>query len=233
MPAAPDDTTGPEAELRARVEVLETVLDMSRRGLSPGRSGNVSQRFGNGMLITPSGLAYDSLTPADVVSVAHSGAVAEGQRKPSSEWLFHLAAYRQRADMGGIVHTHSLHATVLACAHRPIPAFHYMVAIAGGNDIPLIPYATFGSKKLARLVAKGLRSRDASLMANHGQIAVGPTCATALDLASAVEVLAEQFYKVLTLGKPNPLDDKEMAHILTLFQSYGQNAQNDDVTRSP
>ena len=213
------------AEDRARREVLDTALAMSRRGLSPGRSGNVSRRFRDGMLITPSGQTYASIMPADIVFVADDGSAHPGQKKPSSEWRFHLAAYRARPDMGGIVHTHSTHATVLACAGKPIPAFHYMVAVAGGNDIPLIAYATFGTKELARQVAKGLKERDACLMANHGQIAIGETCARALDLAAEVENLAEQYFKVLCLGDPILLGDEEMQKVLEQFGSYGQQTQ--------
>jgi L-fuculose-phosphate aldolase len=213
------------AEDKARREVLDTALAMSRRGLSPGRSGNVSRRFRDGMLITPSGQTYASIMPADIVFVADDGGVLPGQKKPSSEWRFHLAAYRARPDMGGIVHTHSTHATVLACAGKPIPAFHYMVAVAGGNDIPLIPYATFGTKELARQVAKGLKERDACLMANHGQIAIGETCAKALDLAAEVENLAEQYFNVLCLGDPILLGDEEMEKVLEQFGSYGQQTQ--------
>ena len=177
------------------------------------------------MLITPSGMAYDAILPHDIVFVADDGAVPPGQRKPSSEWLFHLAAYRARADRAAVVHTHSMHATVLACAGKSIPAFHYMVAIAGGKNIPIVPYATFGTETLARHVAKGLKRRDACLMANHGQIAMGDTCAKALDLAAEVEILAEQYFKVLCLGKPILLDDTEMKNVLARFRSYGQNAQ--------
>ena len=213
------------AETLARREVLSTALAMSRRGLSPGRSGNVSCRWADGMLITPSGMPYETIEPADIVFVDANGDVAAGQRKPSSEWRFHLSAYLARPGMGGIVHTHSTHATVLACAHKPIPAFHYMVAVAGGSDIPLIPYATFGTAELARHVARGLAQRNACLMANHGQIAIGETCAKALELASEVETLAEQYWKVLCLGKPVVLDDGEMRQVLQRFAGYGQNAQ--------
>lgn len=213
-----------EAEDRARREVLETALAMSRRGLSPGRSGNVSRRFRDGMLITPSGQTYASIMPADIVFVRDDGDVAPGQKAPSTEWRFHLAAYRARTDMGGVVHTHSPHATALACAGKSIPAFHYMVAVAGGNDVPLVPYATFGTKELARLVAKGLKNRDACLMANHGQIAVGETCGKALELAAEVEILAEQYFRVLCLGDPILLEDAEMERVLAQFQGYGQGA---------
>jgi L-fuculose-phosphate aldolase len=127
--------------------------------------------------------------------------------------------------MGAIVHTHSLHATVLACTHRAIPAFHYMVAVAGGKDIPLVPYATFGTEALAHNVVQGLRERNACLMANHGVIALGETLAAALELAFEVETLAEQYYKVLTLEAPHVLPDDEMARILEKFKSYGQRGQ--------
>ncbi len=213
------------AEAAARRDVLETARSMSRQGLSPGQSGNVSARFADSVLITPSGMAYDAITPADIVRVGPDGVAAAGQRKPSSELHFHLATYRARADIGAIVHTHSLHATVLACARRPIPAFHYMVAVAGGDDIPLVPYATFGTEELAHHVVAGLAHRDACLMANHGQIAVGATCAQALALAAEVEVLAEQYVKVLTLGSPHILARDEMARVLERFASYGQKAQ--------
>jgi L-fuculose-phosphate aldolase len=215
------------AERKARAVVIETALAMSRSGLSPGRSGNVSCRHGEGMLITPSGMAYDTLDVSDVVFVGEDGTTGPGQRKPSSEWRFHLAAYRARADRAAVVHTHSLHATVLACAHRPIPAVHYMVAIAGGSDIPCVPYSTFGTEELAGFVARGLASRDACLMANHGQIAIGRDLAGALELAHEVEVLAEQYVKLLSIGaEPIILDAAEMAEVLERFAGYGQKAQD-------
>lgn len=213
-------------ETAARKAVIATALEMSRSGLSPGRSGNVSQRFGDGMLITPSGMAYETLKPADIVYVAADGTVAEGARKPSSEWRFHLSAYHARPDGHAIVHTHSLHATVIACTGKPIPAFHYMVAIAGGKDIPCVPYSTFGTEELAAFVADGLRERDACLMANHGQIAMAGSLAGALELAGEIEVIAEQYAKLLAIAsKPVVLPDDEMAEVLRRFRGYGQRAQ--------
>ena len=170
-------------------------------------------------------MAYDKIKPADIVFVDDDGMVRAGARKPSSEWRFHLSAYHARTDRDAVVHTHSLHATVLACAHKPIPAFHYMVAIAGGDHVPLIDYAPFGTDELAGFVAEGLREHDACLMANHGQIAIGKNLASALELAHEIEVLSEQYFKVLTLGKPNILDDKQMADVLERFANYGQKAQ--------
>ncbi len=213
------------AERDARVAVIATAREMSRRGLSPGRSGNVSCRWGEGLLITPSGMPYEELETGDVVHVGPDGRVAAGQRKPSSEWQFHRAVYAARPDRAALVHTHSLHAVVLACARKPIPAFHYMVAVAGGIDIPCVPYATFGTEELARHVAGGLVDRDACLMSHHGQVALGQTLAAALELAAEVETLAEQYVKVLALGAPKLLSDAEMREVLARFKGYGQRAQ--------
>lgn len=216
----------PQSEKALRKAVIDTARHMSDSGLSPQRSGNVSARFGGGMLITPTGMAYDDLDPKDIVHVASDGSVMGGQRKPSSEWHFHLSAYAARLDRNALVHTHSMHATVLACAHKSIPAFHYMVAVAGGNDIPCVPYATFGTDALAEHVASGLKSRDACLMANHGQVALGDTLASALELAFEVETLAEQYYKTLLLGAIHLLPDAEMALMVEKFKSYGQHGQS-------
>jgi L-fuculose-phosphate aldolase len=209
-------------EARLRQEIIETARTMAREGLSPGTSGNVSARLGDGMLITPTGMAYEALHPNDIVPVDAEGRPAAGARKPSSEWRFHLAAYAARPEANAVVHAHSLNATALACVHKPIPAFHYMVAVAGGKDIPLAGYATFGTKKLARHVAKALKKRKACLMANHGQIACGESLADALDLAREVEVLAAQYAVALQAGKPKLLSDKEMKKVLKRFASYGQ-----------
>ncbi len=223
----------PEIRTAARKDglrraVVATAQAMSRTGLSPGTSGNVSARVEDGMLITASGLGYETMVPADVVHVRADGSVAAGALAPSSEWRFHLSAYAARADIGAIVHTHSPKATALACAHRPIPAFHYMVAVAGGVDIPLIPYATFGTEALAAHVATGLANRDACLMANHGQIAAGRTLDRALALAREVETLAAQYIDVLALGPPHILTEADMADVLARFATYGQRAGKGD-----
>jgi L-fuculose-phosphate aldolase len=212
---------GEEAWLRQ--EVIDTACAMSAEGLSPGTSGNVSARWRNGMLITPTGMPYAGLIPEDIVFVDESGA-SEGPRKPSSEWRFHLAAYDARKDAGAIVHAHSRYATALACDRKPIPAFHYMVAVAGGSDIPLAGYATFGSTELADEVARALKDRKACLMANHGQIAWGTDLGNALALACEVETLAAQYVAALQIGAPHILSGEDMADVLRKFESYGQQA---------
>jgi L-fuculose-phosphate aldolase len=217
------------SKLEMAAAIIDIALRMSRSGLSPGRSGNVSCGFDGGMLITPTGMAYEDLKPADIVLVGGDGGVGSGQRKPSSEWRFHLAAYHARPDRHAIVHTHSLHATVIACTKRPIPAFHYMVAVAGGSDIPCVPYATFGTDDLAKHVAEGLRHRDACLMASHGQIAIGETLDAALELAHEVETLATQYYKLLALAPasifPDILSEAVMVEMVEKFKTYGQKGQ--------
>ncbi len=212
-------------ELWLRQEVIDTALAMSGEGLSPGTSGNVSARLGGGMLITPTGMTYNDLIPEDIVFIDDKGVPAEDSRKPSSEWRFHLSAYAARSSAKAIVHTHSRFATALACTHKPIPAFHYMVAVAGGNDIPLADYATFGTSDLADSVASALKNRKACLMANHGQIACADSLEAALDLAHEVENLAAQYVAALQIGKPYILDKEEMERVLSRFESYGQQEQ--------
>jgi L-fuculose-phosphate aldolase len=202
--------------------VIDTALAMSREGLSPGCSGNVSARFDGGMLITPTGVPYETLGEDQIVFVGASGERRAGELKPSSEWPMHLAAYQARPKAGAVVHCHSLNATALACAQKPIPAFHYMVAVGGGADIPLAPYATFGTEELAQCVGAALKDRQAALLAHHGQIACGADLGAALALAREVENLAAQYCRFLQIGGGPLLDKAEMRRILKKFGAYGQ-----------
>jgi len=210
------------AEAGLRREIVEIARCMSLEGLSPVRSGNVSARFSDGMLITPTAMAYSVMTADDVVFIDAEGAPQRGGRAPSSEWHFHLAIYGAKAEARAVVHCHSTSATALACARKSIPAFHYMVAVAGGQDIPLAPYATFGTPELAQAVVATLKDRRACLLANHGQIAFGETLEATLDLAREVEALAAQYIAVLQLGAVHILDDEEMGIVLAKFETYGQ-----------
>ncbi len=208
-------------EAWARQRVIDAGLDLARTGLSPQKSGNVSTRCGDLVLITPSGMAYDDLLPDDIVALNLDGSVAAGRLAPSSEWPMHLAIYRARADVGAIVHAHSDFAVTLAVLKRAIPAFHYMVAVAGGKDIRCAPYATFGSEALAAHAVAALEGRKACLLAHHGQIALGETVEAALHLAHEVETLAGQYWRALQLGEPELLDDAEMARVVEKFRTYG------------
>lgn len=214
-------------ERAARQEVIDAAIAL-RKHLSPGRSGNVSRRwegFEGGFHVTPSGMRAEDLRLDDVVLVGADGQVKRGRRVSSSEWRFHLAAYQARADRRAVVHCHSFAATVLACAHKPIPAFHYMVAVGGGPDIPLVPYETFGTEALSDGVRAVVTSRDACLLANHGQLVLGKSLAGALELAHEVENLAAQYLELLKLGEVHLLDAAEMQRVLERFRTYGQNAQ--------
>ena len=210
-------------ELAVRAAIIATAIQMNDRRINSGKSGNVSARTETGFLITPTGLPYQSMRPEDIVAVTLGGA-ATGPRLPSSEWRFHRDIYVGRADAGAIVHAHSPFATTLACLGRGIPAFHYMVAVAGGKDIRCAPYATFGTQELSDGALVALSGRRACLLANHGMIAVDASLEAALALAIEVEGLAEQYWRALQIGAPNLLSDAEMDIVLDKFRSYGKQA---------
>jgi L-fuculose-phosphate aldolase len=210
-----------EQELRSQIIDFARMLEPS--GLSVNRSGNISARWKDGFLITPTGMVYEQLEFTDVVFVAMDGALVPGQRAPSSEWRFHQAAYRDRPEIGSVVHCHSTHATALACTGRAIPAFHYMVAVAGGDSVACAPYATFGGEDLARNVAAALSGgRRACLLANHGQVACGADLDAAFALAKDVEELARQYIIALQIGGVTLLDSAEMSRVLDAFTHYGR-----------
>ena len=208
-----------EADLRR--EIIATALRMNALGINRGKSGNVSARIEGGFLVTPTGIAYDSTQPDDVVAMTLDGE-SRGSRLPSSEWRFHRDIYAARPEVGAIVHAHSPFATTLACLGRGIPAFHYMIAVAGGADIRCAPYATFGTQALSDHALRALAGRKACLLANHGMIGVGAALADALALAVEVEALAEQYWRALQIGEPKLLSEAEMAVVLAKFASYGQ-----------
>jgi methylthioribose-1-phosphate isomerase len=203
-----------------RAAVLRAARKMSVRGLSRGTSGNVSARVADGMVVTPSALRYDEMVERDLAVLSLEGRVLDGERKPSSEWPLHAAVYRARPDVGAIVHAHASYCTILAALRHGIPAFHYMVAVAGGDSIRCAPYAPFGSPELAGHVVTALEGRRACLLANHGMVAVGSSPDAALDLAAEVEELAETYWRALQAGEPVLLSADEMAEALERFATY-------------
>lgn len=190
-------------------------------GLNRGTSGNVSVRSADGFLITPSALSYERMEPADIVAMSPDGVPAPSRRPPSTEWRFHRDIYRTRADAAAVVHTHAPFATTLACLDRGIPAFHYMVARAGGHDIRCAPYATFGSQALSDHALAALQDRKACLLAHHGAIALGDSLEAAVRLAVEVETLAEMYWRALQVAEPRLLDREEMVRVLDKFRYYG------------
>jgi L-fuculose-phosphate aldolase len=202
-------------------KVLATARTMNASGINRGSAGNVSARCDTGFLITPTGMAYDSCTAADMVKVGADG-TATASRKPSSEWRFHRDIYAARPEAGAVVHTHSPFATALACQEEGIPAFHYMVARFGGADVRCAAYATFGTQELSDAIISALDARCACLMAHHGMVVFGRDADHALALAIELETLCEQYWRVLQLGAPKLLSAVEMDRVIAKFATYGQ-----------
>lgn len=210
-------------EQELRQEIVSVAQAIDRAGFCPSKSGNVSARFGDGLLITPSGLPYAQTKPEDLIHLGGDGTVLSGSRKPSSEWPFHTAIYKARPDAQAIVHTHSPRATALSCTRRGIPAFHYMIALCGGADIRCAEYATFGTPELAENAVRALDGRKAVLLANHGVIALGQTLAGAHTIVAEVENLAGQYLDILAAGiEPVILDAAEMERVGAKFAGYGK-----------
>lgn len=226
---ASDGTT---ADLRLREQIVAACRELARLGLTHGTSGNLSvRRDAVSFLISPSGMRYETLEPADVALLADTGRWF-GRCRPSSEWRFHRDIFRARQEAGAIVHTHSRYATALACTGRGIPAFHYMVAVAGGGDIRCTPYHTFGSQELSDAAVAALQGRRACLLGNHGVIALGDSLPAAMALAAEVENLAAQYCAALSIGNVEPLDEAQMQAVLRKFETYGrQDAADPDLVR--
>jgi L-fuculose-phosphate aldolase len=202
-----------------RAAIVATARSMNALALSRGTSGNVSARVDKGFLVTPSALPYERTEPDDIVFVDADGA-ASGRRNPSSEWRFHRDIYAARPDAQAIVHTHASFATTLACLGRSIPAFHYMIAVAGGDDIRCAPYATFGTQALSDHAVRALEDRKACLLAHHGMIAIGDSLDAALALAVEAEALAEMYWRAMQIAEPAILTHDEMREVLARFATY-------------
>ncbi len=203
-----------------RAALVAAARRMAELGLTRGTSGNLGVRDGDGLLVTPSAVPYERLAPGDVVAMSMGGDV-DGAGRPSTEWRIHRDVLAARPEVGAVVHAHPPFATALACLHRPIPALHYMVAVAGGTDVRCAPYARFGTQELSDLALAALDGRRACLLANHGILALGPDLDAALALAVEVETLAEMYWRALQVGDPVLLTDAQMADVLEAFESYG------------
>ena len=207
---------------RYRRMLVEAAQGVERSGLSPGTSGNLSVRVPGGFLITPTGVSYGAMDPADTVFLTSRGDPTGDRLEPSSEWRLHTAIYADRPDAGAIVHLHSPYATGFACLRLDIPAFHYMVAVAGGDSIRCSGYATFGTQALSDEALAALGERNACLLANHGVVTVGSRPAQAVKLAIEVEQLAKQYCITSSLAPPVILSREEMREVLEKFKNYGQ-----------
>ena len=203
-----------------RSEVIKYAKMLNSRKLSALRSGNISARFQDGFLITPSGAKYSSLKNKDIVFVTLKGKFDKKEGIPSSEWRFHQDIYLNKKEAKAIVHAHSNCATAISTHGKGIPAFHYMIAMAGGNDIKCAKYATYGTRQLSNNILKALKNRFACLIGNHGQIAFSKNLSKAFELAEEVENLSYQYITALKIGKPKILSLKEMKKVLVRAKNY-------------
>ena len=223
-----------EAEQDLRTRMVATCRAMNASGINQGTAGNLSLRHGAGFLITPSSLPYDTMQPEDIVEMGWDGTYVG--RRPSSEWRFHRDILKARPDMDVVLHCHSSYATAVACHHRDIPAFHYMVGVMGGTTLRCARYATFGTQALSDAALAALEGRKACLLGQHGQISLGRTLEAALWMAVEVETLARMYVQALALGEPPVLSDDEMERVIAQMtrMSYGLGPEEEganDVAR--
>ena len=203
-----------------RLEVIKHAKMLNSKKLSALRSGNISSRYKDGFLITPSGVKYSSLKIKDIVFVSLKGEFNKKKGIPYSEWRFHQDIYVNKLNAKAIVHAHSNYATAISTHGKGIPAFHYMVAMAGGNDIKCAKYATYGTRELSKNILKALKHRNACLIGNHGQIAFSENLPKAFELAEEVENLSNQYIKALKIGKPKILSSIEINKVLSKAKNY-------------
>jgi L-fuculose-phosphate aldolase len=210
----------PTANRDQRQSIIDACLRMNALGINQGTSGNISLRHGDGMLITPTSVPYEAMTPEQIVFMRLDGAIEPGQR-PSSEWRFHRDILKARPEIHAVVHAHPPYATTLAIMGRDIPPVHYMIAAAGGDSIRCAPYATFGTEELSRHAVTALQDRLACLLAHHGMIAIGVSLDRAMWLAVEVETLARQYHCCLQIGTPPLLSTREIEKVRVKMAGYG------------
>ncbi|MFM2319427.1 MAG: hypothetical protein RLZZ215_2048 [Pseudomonadota bacterium] len=216
-------------EYQLRQAIIEQCLWMNAQGLNQGSSGNISARYQNQLIITPTAMAYEAMRPEMLAAISlDDQSTWRGSHQPSSEWRFHYDLMRTRPEIGAIVHTHSTYATSLAITRRSIPAVHYMIALFGGNDVRCAEYATYGTQTLSDHVLAAMQERKACLLANHGMLVAGESLTKAMWLASELETLAQQYYHALQLGGAVILTDAQMAEVHAKLANYGlgQTTQN-------
>ncbi len=215
-------------EADCRRDIIDACLEMNALGLNQGTSGNISIRFEDQMLISPSATPYANVTPDMVAAIDLSGEMPTtwaGPRKPSTEWRIHWLSMKKRADVTAVVHAHPTYCTALAMHHMPIPAAHYMIAAFGGMDVPCAKYATFGSSELAAYVLEALEGRSACLMANHGMVATGTGIEQAMWRAVELETIARQYFLALQIGAPKLLTKSQIDDTFRMFAGYGVQAE--------
>ena len=215
--------TDNQNETSLRQQLVEQYKHVEQIGLNELASGNLSCRFGNGMLISPSGATAETIAPENIVQISLDGEW-EGDRKPSSEWRMHAAIYLAHEKADAVVHTHSDYCVALACQLLPLPGFHYLVGSFGGNDVPCVPYSTFGTQSLGDDAANALKDRTACLLGNHGMICRGRNLKSAVVLAHRLEIMCRQYVLTRKLGEPMLLTDEQWTEFFDRARkvSYGR-----------
>jgi L-fuculose-phosphate aldolase len=211
----------PPDDVAIRQLIVAACRQMNALGINQGTSGNISVRWRDRLLITPSGIPYERMTNEDIVPITLDGSY-EHRLQPSSEWRFHCDIMKARADVGGIVHAHPIYATAFAICRKEIPAVHYMIAAVGGPTIRCGAYASYGTAELSEIAVAALEGRNACLLANHGMIATGPDLEKAMWLAVEVETLCKQYAAALKIGTPHILPDDEIGRTVEKFSRYGR-----------
>ncbi|SHH18081.1 L-fuculose-phosphate aldolase [Cognatiyoonia sediminum] len=210
-----------EKTTETRQAIIDACLRMNAEGINQGTSGNISVRVGEEMLITPSGIPYDQLTPKDIIRVRLESGQVRGLHKPSSEWRFHCDLLQARPDMQAVVHAHPVHCTALSMLRQPLPACHYMIGLFGGSDVPVAGYARYGSAALSEAVVAVMEDRHGCLMANHGATVLGEDLGKALWRLGELEILAQSYLAARAVGEVVLLSDQEMAEAIEAFKDYG------------
>jgi len=210
-------------EASLREQLVEQYKFVEGIGLNELSSGNLSVRFGDNMLISASGASAENISPDTIVEVSLEGEW-EGDRKPSSEWRMHAAIYQKNEKTQAVVHTHSDYCVALACQLMPLPGFHYLVGSFGGNDVPCVPYSTFGTQSLGADAAEALTDRSACLLGNHGMIARGRNLKSTVGLAQRLEIMCRQYVLARQLGEPKLLTDEQWTEFFDRARkiSYGK-----------
>lgn len=207
-------------------QIIAACLKMREDGVNQGTAGNISVRFKDGMLITPSGMPYEIMKPEDIVFVNSKGE-AEKDKIPSSEWRFHLSILKDNPNFNAVIHNHAVYSSMVSILNIDyIPAIHYMVGVAGGNKIPCAKYATYGTQELCDNISKAMKGYKACILNNHGLVASDETLQKAYHVMMEVENLARLYIGVKTIGDFSILPDSEMEIVLEKFKNYGLNVKH-------
>lgn len=206
-----------------RKEIIKYGKKLVTEGLTKGTGGNLSvfDRDKKLMAITPSGIDFFEIKEEDIVILDLDGNVVEGDRLPSSEWFMHLIQYQKRDDIEAVIHAHTTYGTALACLREPLPASHYMIAVAG-KDVRVADYATYGTKELAENAAKAMENRRAVFLANHGILAGAQDLLNAFNIIEEIEYCSKVYCVAKSFGEPVILPDEEMELMAEKFKTYGQ-----------